>query len=490
MVKLSQELVFVLTKPTFLFDKIDANYSHPERVNTVKKLEKLEKNGIVKIRRLSTLVKFEKSRTSELDSKILPCIEMRDVDMDYGLIKLRHITVGDAGTSITECHNDEILFSRIRPYLNKVVLVPPTISKAICSGEFFVCKSIDKKIPIGYLWLMLRSEFVLNQSKHLPTGSLRPRLDEDDLADLLVPILKDENAMTEINEGVMTALKTYYSAFTKINTLEKSFFSSLNLSAPIPTPELFFTFAKQPSDSPRSSYRIDPLFFHPSYYELLKKQLNKWASENNGKLIHLKDLAIKNGVIRWKSKVNNPNGNIPRFGVDNITGSGISWDCNFVDSDTTQPTILHRNDILITSTGTGSTGRIDIFDEDLPAITDGHITVVRLQTSVNPYYVLAYLHSEYAKRQLLRMERGTSGQIEIYADDIENMLIPYSNDKKIIERSANEMKEVSTTIRKSKKILRIAMCKIDAFYNERKFGDDKLDVLDTTTPKQNWRISR
>ena len=484
---MTEDIVFVITKPTLLYEKIDANYLHPEKIQAVERLQELEKNGIIKISPLTKLLKNNKKRINGKDDIILPCIELADIQRDYGLINMKYNTVADAGTSTIKCKGNDILFSRLRPYLNKVGVIPNPIKQAICSGEFFVLSQIDKTIPLGYLWLVLRSNIVLSQSIHLPTGSIRPRIDEEDLDNLLVPILTDTNRIKEIDSLVTNAITNYFSALKNKESIESKFLTSLSLSHPVNLPKLFFSMSDQPSDNPRKSYRMDPLFFHPHYYDKLKDMLHTWGTKNKGEVLELQCCA--KFVSRLKAKVKKTTGSIPRLGVDNVKELDILWDCDYVDADLEQTdSILQKNDLLITSTGTGSTCRVDIYNEVQPAITDGHITVIRPKSNISPYFLLAYLRTEYGKRQLLRMERGTSGQIEIYADDVKKLLVPLPEDKVIIRKAEKEMKSLTITITKAKKSLNKAMHLLDAsFIPETSFD---LKKIDTTIPKKEWRIKR
>jgi len=488
---MSESPVFVLNKPTLLFDKMDARFLHPERIKTIKKMENLESNGIIKIERLSKLVKIERSKNKESIDKVLLCIELGDVEVDYGLVNLKKISIEEAGTSIVEWKGNNILFSRIRPYLNKVVFVPKFLDKGLCSAEFVVLTQLDPNLPMGYLWLVLRSHLVLNQSKHIPGGSLRPRLEDDDIADLLIPVLIDKKKISELDSKVNKALKKYYQARAKLSSSQKEFLAIIDLPAPPIPPKLFFSFTEKQSDSPRYFYRMDPLFFNHYYYERLKKILCAWKNSHSATVLELNHICLPDGIHRWKASIISQKGDIPRLGVDNITGHGILWDCSYVKPDIKKvKTIIKKNDILISSTGTGSTGRIDIYDEDLPTVTDGHVTIVRLNPEIDPYYVLSYFHTEYVKRQLLRHERGTTGQIEIYADDIGKILVPFPKNKKTINQAAKILFTQLGKIREARMLLLDCMKELESIHLQRKFGDDKFDKMKITIPKPSWRIIR
>jgi len=485
-----EELVFIETTSANLYDRMDAEYLHPERINTVKKLRSLEKQGLLELKKLSEFFIVGKSKTDASPDTILPCIEMKDVDVDYGLMNVRKVAVGDAGTSLTKCEGGQILFSRLRPYLNKVILIPPHIKEAICSGEFFVLKPRRKGLPLGYLWITLRSEFVLNQSRHLIGGAMRPRIDDTEIVDIEVPVLTDDKTVSQIDADVVEAVSKFYPAQADLMLAGSEFLRATGLPPAPALPNLFFGFSERQPDAPRDFYRMDPLFFHPSYYVDLKKVLDGWAKRTDGSVMKLADLCEKGGIARRKAKVKSEEGETPRLGVENITGNGILWDCLHVEVAAGQASkFLRRDDILITSTGTGSTGRCDIFTEDVPAITDGHITIVRLKNGSNHYYVLTYLKTEYAKRQLARMEKGSSGQIEMYPEDIGNLLVPIPSDDKVTERAQKKVREATEQMQASKSALNKSR-KLLSFLISKAPIDEGNQPPDTAIPHARWRIVR
>jgi len=89
-----------------------------------------------------------------------------------------------------------VLYGRLCPYLNKVW---STDRDGVCSTEFHVLriKPSDPPIHSDYLAAALRSSLVVAQTKHMMTGNTHPRLANDDVVDLLVPI-PDEATQTEI----------------------------------------------------------------------------------------------------------------------------------------------------------------------------------------------------------------------------------------------------------------------------------------------------
>lgn len=76
----------------------------------------------------------------------------------------------------------QVLFPKLRPYLNKVFLAP---FDGLCSTEFHVLEG--KSVRSDFLALFLRSQLVVKQTKHLMSGNTLPRLQTEDIEDLLIP---------------------------------------------------------------------------------------------------------------------------------------------------------------------------------------------------------------------------------------------------------------------------------------------------------------
>jgi type I restriction enzyme S subunit len=83
---------------------------------------------------------------------------------------------------------------------------------------------------------------------------------------------------------------------------------------------------------------------------------------------------------------------------------------------------VKRNDILINSTGTGTLGRVALYDKKECALCDSHITIVRTierpdkETYVCPRFVDYYLHLN--ESVIESFGKGSTNQIELAAKDI------------------------------------------------------------------------
>lgn len=84
---------------------------------------------------------------------------------------------------------------------------------------------------------------------------------------------------------------------------------------------------------------------------------------------------------------------------------------------------IQENDILINSTGDGTIGRVAVFNSKFPAVVDGHISIVRFKNPDDAWYMAAFLLSDLGQRQIYRYINGSSGQVEIYPQDLSRIWV-------------------------------------------------------------------
>ena len=113
----------------------------------------------------------------------------------------------------------------------------------------------------------------------------------------------------------------------------------------------------------------------------------------------------------------------------NVTRRGIDLDTDFApDNEVTRiecaSALVHKGDLLITSTGEGTIGRVGTYPYDEPAIADGHVSIVRLRPEVNARYIAEFLRSEHGQVQMLRFVSGSTGQTELLVEHIRGLRVP------------------------------------------------------------------
>ena len=93
----------------------------------------------------------------------------------------------------------DILFGRMRPYLNKVWVAE---FGGVCTGEAVVFRPNPKKVDTTFLHTLLLSQLTLHQVVPLQSGTSLPRVSPSDILNIKLPIPKDVNLQIEIGREI------------------------------------------------------------------------------------------------------------------------------------------------------------------------------------------------------------------------------------------------------------------------------------------------
>lgn len=83
---------------------------------------------------------------------------------------------------------NDVLYGRLRPELNKVYLAQPPASEGVCSGEFIVLTARQDIVLPRYLRHILASSFVTQLAGKFTVGASLPRMAAEDLLSIEVPV--------------------------------------------------------------------------------------------------------------------------------------------------------------------------------------------------------------------------------------------------------------------------------------------------------------
>lgn len=109
-------------------------------------------------------------------------IGLEHIERDSGEIDVDDLVTGTTIKSRSKVfRSGDVLYGRLRPYLNKVAFIEPELGEGICSGEFLVLVPDAERIDPGFARELLASEFVAPRTANLQTGSSLPRLQARDL---------------------------------------------------------------------------------------------------------------------------------------------------------------------------------------------------------------------------------------------------------------------------------------------------------------------
>ncbi len=103
--------------------------------------------------------------------------------------------------------------------------------------------------------------------------------------------------------------------------------------------------------------------------------------------------------------------------------------------------LVQKRDILLASTGDGTLGKCCVYDDDGPAIADGHVTIIRVDPAiVDPYYLADYLRCGLGALQIQRLFTGSTGLIELTPEHVNSIVVD-------LRKSVPEQQHMSKTLR-------------------------------------------
>lgn len=336
---------------------------------------------------------------------------------------------GITGLSVV-INSENILFSRLRPNLNKVAICPKNIKNIIGSTELAVLESTNV-VDNYFLFTVLKSKIGYNQVVDIPSGSTLPRIQTDDILDILVPIPSPE-IQKYIGDKVRKAEKLR----GEVQIMKNKSVGILN------------KYLEEPKISERSysislvertdlSNRIDAEFYGQEYLESIKSLKTKYELISlekicNGKIFNGKTYitssdrsSLQNiGVGElgdWFPKRNEDKGINEKVSAKNILPYGsIVWGnaahlARYIGQKV--------NIILEGNRFVGTTEITSIFpDENI----------------ISPYFVFLFMNSGWGYYQIQRTIKGMTAHS--YPDDIRNVLVP------IINFTQDELREMKSNI--------------------------------------------
>lgn len=107
-------------------------------------------------------------------------------------------------------------------------------------------------------------------------------------------------------------------------------------------------------------------------------------------------------------------------------------------------------DVLLSSTGDGTLGKCAVYRGSLPAVIDSHVTLIRVnQEEIYPEYVCDYIRAGFGAAQVARFFTGSTGLIELPADQVDRLMVPLP--------SRDEQVAISTKLRAAESTYQAAL---------------------------------
>ena len=181
--------------------------------------------------RLGTISSYAETKQKINATSADPLIWGLDLeDIEKGGRLLEHKTVGErkAVGDKTLFAKGDILYSKLRPYLLKILVAP---DDGICTPEivpFRVCGGINPNYIVNYL----KSPYVDNLINSITYGVKMPRVGTETMTSLLVPIppLEEQRRIVEKIDEVASVVTAYDVACQKTEILNSAFPEALKKS--------------------------------------------------------------------------------------------------------------------------------------------------------------------------------------------------------------------------------------------------------------------
>lgn len=393
--------------------RIDPMPFHPERLEI---LEKINASNIgIRLKYLVSNVKTITKTISEEDVYI----GLENIKPHIG--QYVQTSEKERISSAAVFKKGAILFPKLRPYLNKVYRAE---FDGLCSTEFYVFEA--KNIDADYLTIVLRSNFVLKQTKYLVTGNTLPRLQTVDVGNLMIPV-PSEHIQKSVVALYLKAQEERNRKNIESEIILKSIDSLIQQELGIQISDRQISKTFKTCLISIIGTRIDTYFHQPyfknefekirhSIYEVKAlKDISELITSGQTPTSGGKDYTdSESGIAFIRSGDIDINGDIDFDNLLYVTPE--------IHNTKMKSSKVRKNDIMIAIVG-ATIGQVGIYLSDREANINQAIALVRLKEGVNPEYIKEVLKSSIGQLNLDRLKRPVA-RANINLEEIGSILIP------------------------------------------------------------------
>ncbi len=400
--------------PSDIDDIFSYGSQHPENIEFKLTLERRAKARGFRLMKMTEVCGLREESIEPLSKpeESFDYLGLADIESDTGrIITYERLLGKDILSKATMFYKGDIVFGRLRPYLNKVHLVEK--DAAIGSGELYVVIPHDLVVRAAFLVRYLLSNLTRTQTKWILTGNSYPRLSETDFLNLsvIVPDLSSK-VQDEIVQEVKKLEAEALVDSAKASGLVKEAYGTIPKRLSITVPEGHdYDYYSMPTDDLHD--RLDFNYNLPDYRELVK-ELDK--SPDVVKFSELLDdeRGLTNGVeIRRFVEAGTP-----YLRVSDVTGDELRLEeaekVTAKLGDLKKDIRLEVGNLVLSRSGT--LGITLLVDDTFPIdnlILSSHLIRVVLKEkaegrSIHPAYVAYFLRSSIGQMQINQVSLGSS----------------------------------------------------------------------------------
>jgi restriction endonuclease S subunit len=428
--------------------RLDAEYYHPEKLEA---MEKLSRFGVTTVSENFRNVKetFNPSR-HKLATTPARVFDLSDIS-SFLLEEGREvIEVDEVGSAKKIIRQNDVLISRLRPYLKEVAFVGFNNTQKLASTEFIVLrKKRESKFPPQALFAFLTTDVVQKILFWSQGGTEHPRFSENLLMDLRLPKIP-EKIIESIVEDVNSAYKNHLASKDFYSQAENLLLEELGLKDFKVEDDLSYIVNLS---EVKSSHRIDAEYFQPKYKKIISKL--KCQISKLGDLVSIKKgIEIGNDQYQEEGRLFIRVSNLSKHGLVEKDQKYLSKELYQILKKDFEPQV---GEILLTKDATP--GIAYVLKEPIEGIIASGILRLRLKSGIEPEYLVLVINSIAGQMQI---ERDTGGSVIIHwqPDQIKNCLIPILP-KPTQQKIANLVQKSHQARQRAKQLLDQAKQKVE-----------------------------
>lgn len=438
---LNPKRVFILQKSE-LEKRWDPNTYHFERRSII---EALKKSGH-QLEPLKFVSSFKKNIVKEIPNNI-PYLGLENIESNTG----SYIPTAEKESisSAIEFKKGQVLFPKLRPYLNKVYFAE---FDGVCSTEFHVLDS--KKVSNEYLANFLRTSLVVNQTKYLMSGNTLPRLQTEDIESLLIPILSnkdEEKANALMKRAFEQKLKNEVEAEKLLSSIDNYLLKELGITLPIPKTTLKDRIFKS-ALSKVSGNRLDCDYYLNEEIEI---------QINNGTYKSVSFSSLLSSLINGYDFRDYKEFGTPYIKVANVRKGNFDFTkMQYIERDTTEISKaiqLKKGNILLTRKGTY--GYSLCLEKDFDYVISSEIFYIELKhDKIYSQFLEMFFNSVVGQKQFERVKIGAiMGSLSQEAVKSLRIPLPPLDKQKEIAKHITDIRQQAQQLKdKTKELLKKA----------------------------------
>lgn len=321
------------------------------------------------------------------------------------------------------------LLIEVKGKAEKVALVPDDFpAKTLVTGTCFKLTT-KNQVDRYFLAAYLICRYGQALKDRLKSNLLVAYIAKDDLYGLPVPLVSNifKNQLQRCFEAVFAAQGQSRSA---LEQGEQMLLHALSLDTWMPTEALSYV---RSSSEAFSAGRLDAEHYHPRFEALLGLIDATGTGEKLGNYL------IKN---KRGKQPDYTNAGLPVVNSKHVFRNEVRLDSEnrlavFDENDL----LISQGDVLMNGTGVGTIGRVAAYLHECQAVPDNHVTILRPKDELDPVYLSVFLNTIAGQLQVEQRLRGSSGQIELYPNDIAEFRVWLA--PKALQQSIREQVEQS-----------------------------------------------